>query len=129
MGKRYYNRSDLQRDNPKILCCKRQRWENWNSFSIWRRCNILYHRKGELPPAPPSPPSHLLKSGGGFLPRVNTKDSNKYIPTRNQGGIKSSIIKELEKILGGKRPDSEISISTARYSTISSSDYRLTDWK
>ena len=88
-----------------------------------------YHRKGKLPPAPPSPPSHLLKSGGGFLPRVNTKDSNKYIPTRNQGGIKSSIIKELEKIRGGKRPDSEISISTARESTISSSDYRLTDWK
>ena len=82
-----------------------------------------------LPPAPPTPPSHFLNSGGGCFPRVKTKDLNKKIPITNQGGIKSSIIKELEKIRGGKRPDSEISISTARDSTISSSDYRLTDWK
>ena len=88
-----------------------------------------YHSKGNLPPVPPTPPSHSLKSGGGYLPRVKTKESKKNIPSTNQGGIKSSIIKELEKIRGGKRPDSEISISTARDSTISSSDYRLTDWK
>ena len=88
-----------------------------------------YDRNGKLPPAPPTPPSNLLKSEGGFLPRVKTKESKKNIPSTNQGGIKSSIIKELEKIRGGKRPDSEISISTARDSTISSSDYGLTDWK
>ena len=88
-----------------------------------------YDRKGKLPPAPPTPPSHLLKSDGGYLPRVKTKDSNKNVPSTNQGSLKLSMIKELEKIRLGKRPDSEISISTTRDSTISSSDYRLTDWK
>ena len=88
-----------------------------------------YYRKGNLPPVPPTPPSHSLKSGGGYLPRLKTKEPNKNVPSTNQGGLEWRIIKELDKIRLGKRPDSEITISTARDSTISSSDYRLTDWK